>query len=185
MADNLGNPLRCQVPQNPVPNSAQCMLCRVAGYIRDKEITLNLNNTSGFVNLFVLTGSVEITSIFAQVTEKTTLANLTEAYLDVYDGTVAIDITENGAVLSGANVGSYFLKSGSTAEVAAVALNSQVRLIETVDAKKLHHPFVITQKKDVATYIRFHYKTTDAPINAKMKFYAQFGKINGGTVEPV
>ena len=158
---------------------------RRAGFILvEKEITLSANNTSAKVNCFTIDNSVCIDHLYGEITDATTLANCTAIHFDVYDGTNTIALTSNGSALSGLAVGSFFSKTAANTEDITVHDNSQVRVTEVAD-KKPHQPCIITQKASTNTYIRFGYTTTDAPINAKLKIYCWYHKIDSGAVTEV
>ena len=171
-------------PEGCLDNCAVDMIERGGGRIFKVRGTLNADNTSAVVNLFKIHGTVEIINAYAEVMEVTTLTNCTGCYFDLYDGTVAIEITDNaGAVLSGAPVGSMILRTGIASQIATVVLSDQCRITETDSSKKTHQPFSCTQKNGVDTFIRAHYTTTDAPINAVVDFYVVYSPFNGGYVE--
>jgi hypothetical protein len=137
------------------------------GWIAEKEITLAGNAGPESVNIYQLTGSVEIASIYGTISEVTTLANLTGGHLELWDGTAAVDITKNDGVLSGMAIGTILAKNAAASVTIGINDNSAGALLEGSLAKA-YAPFFITQKTGVATYIRWTYTTTDAPIAAKI-----------------
>ncbi len=64
------------------------------------------------INIFKITGTIEVISQIAQITEVTALTNMTAVYADVWDGTNAVELTKAapGATLSGSPVGTIFTK---------------------------------------------------------------------------
>ena len=70
--------------------------------------------------LLKLVGSVRVLEQYAIITAVTTLVNATAIYATLYDGTVSIDLTADGAVLSGAPVGTMFLKDQLAANAYSV-----------------------------------------------------------------
>lgn len=134
-----------------------------------KEITLSADGATASVNIFQLTGSVEIISAIGFVTDATTLVNCTGASLQLYDGTNTVQLTKNDGVLSGYGVGTMITKNAAATVTMAVADNSQCRLTEPSGiAAFAFYPFFVTQKLSTATYVRFTYTTTDSPISAKI-----------------
>lgn len=133
-------------------------------------------------NVLQFTGSLIVTNQWAVITEVTTLTNLTAMYATIYDGTNSIDLTADGAVLSGAPVGSYFTKDQVAAQPYSVNLADQCRMLETLADRRSGRPFTITQKNGTNTYIRFHYTTTDNPVNFKIKIHFEYIPINGSTL---
>jgi hypothetical protein len=146
----------------------------------DNTKVLSASNTSANVNLFKLTGSVKNVKIYGVLTAKTTLANMTSVYFDMYDSTAAVAITKNDGVMSTALVGAVIAK------VAAATVTASINLAVTgtiIDAILLG--FEATQKNSANTYIRFNYATTDAPIAATMKYFVEYESVNGGYLETV
>ena len=103
-------------------------------------------------NLFLVTGSVDITFIYGNV-ETQLHADVDNLKLEADDGTVQTDITANVDTAS-APVGSMFIKTKTLGEAMALEASSQVRLNEDSVGKKGALPFIITAKNGVNTYIR-------------------------------
>ena len=116
-------------------------------------------------SLLQLVGSVRIIEQYAIITDITTLNNATAIYATIYDGTVSIDLTADGIVLSGAPVGTMFLKDQLAANAYSVNISDQCRMNEVIDTKKAGRPFTVTQKNGVDTFLRLHLTTTDAPVD--------------------
>ncbi|MEA2036864.1 MAG: hypothetical protein U9O94_05110 [Nanoarchaeota archaeon] len=144
--------------------------------------TLNGNNTSVTMNIFKVIGSVEILTAHGEVMDVTTLTNMTAVYTDLWDGTTAVNITANGAILSGAPVGSLIIKQKDSTNAMITVLANQARVTEPANDKKTHQPFIVTQKNGVDTYIRMNYTTTDAPIDAQILFIVKYRPIDGGSI---
>lgn len=162
-------------------NSGSDMLVREGGYIISKEVSVG-GTGAQIVNVLQLTGTVMVRNQWAEITEVTTLTNLTAMYATLYDGTNSVDLTANGSVLSGAPVGSFFTKDKVATETYTVNISDECRLNETLGDKKAGRPFIITKKNATNTYIRLHYTTTDAPVNFKVKIYFEYYPMNGGTL---
>lgn len=167
---------------NSPDNSANEMLSRAGGFHICKEISVG-GTGSQVVNALQLTGSIIVTNQWAVITEVTTLTNLTAMYASVYDGTNSVDLTKNtGAVLSGATVGTFFTKDKISSEPYSINVADQARMLETLSNSKSGRPFTLTQKNGTNTYIRFHYTTTDNPVNFKIKIHFEFIPVNGSTL---
>lgn len=160
-------------------NTVYDYLMESSGYLLEKEVTLNANNTSQSFNLFKVTGSVTINSIIGIVTDTTTLNNCTGCQLQLDDGSTPKNISDDGAILSGALVGSLLLKDKDALNNLTAILNTECRVTERGAVDDTHQPFEVTQKNGVDTYIKFNYSTTDAPINAKIKWFARFSRADG------
>lgn len=139
-----------------------------------KEITLSADATTASENIFQLTGSVEIVSIYGCITDATTLTNCTAAQLQLWDSTAAVQITKNDGVLSGLGVGSIMLKNAAATVTMAIADNAAGAVTEGSSLSKAYAPFFVTQKTGANTYIRFTYTTTDSPINAKIAWTVRY-----------
>ena len=135
------------------------------------------------VNVFTFSGTIRILDQFAHITRVGTLANCTGVYADAYDGTNTVELTADGAVLSGATVGSLFTKDKVAAQIYSVSLADEVRLLETLETRTAGRPFLITAKNGVTNYIRFHYTTTDAPIDFDMEIHFEYELMDGSTLE--
>jgi len=148
-----------------------------------KTITLSANNTSASVNIFQLTGTVEVMQIFGSIATKTTLANLTAWYFDLYDSTASVPLTKNDGVLSAMAVGTIFYKNAAASVTMAIGNNAAWAMEEAATGVKAFMPFMITQKTWANTYIRFNYTTTDAPINATLRISVRYRPHTAGWVK--
>jgi hypothetical protein len=157
----------------------------LVGQILFVEKHLNANNSSDAIECFQLFGTVEVYKLYGFVTDNTVLNSCTEVFFDLWDGTKSDPITANQAVLSNANVDSYFFKLREKAEALVIGDNSECCVCEGHESNYAFDQFNITQKATIDTFIRFRYTTTDTPINAKIKVYAAFGPLDGGYMEEV
>jgi len=137
------------------------------GNILEINKTVRVTGTGSIVApLLQLIGSVRITEQYAVITDVTTLNNATAIYATLYDGTVSEDLTADGIVLSGAPVGTMFLKDKTAANAYSVSIADQCRLNETItNVRNISRPFTVTQKNGVNTFLRLHLTTTDTPID--------------------
>lgn len=168
-------------------NSLSDILERGEGFHLDVESTLSANNTSQTINIAQVTSSVQIIGIFGQITSATTLTNATGAYLDLWDGTNSVDITNSsgGASFGGFAVDAVLYKGQAASQVLDTIQNDQARVTEPSADKKQFQPFIITQKTGTNTYLRFTYTTTDAPIDAEIEWHIFYKHLNGGTLTAV
>jgi hypothetical protein len=161
-------------------------LIRCGGKHISKEITLNANNTTASVNIFQVTGNVRVLAIHGHVKTKTTLTNLTNAYLAVYDGTLERALTKvTGVSMSGFNVDAYFAKTLDSSQAMSVSNNAIGAFLEPSTDKNAFQEFIVIQKTGTNTYIRFTYTTTDAPINATLEVHIVFTDGDTGTIVAV
>ena len=177
---NLNN----NCPSCPSDNCGWDLLERASSRIikvEDVEVT---GTGSVNLNVFKVTGTVRVLKTWAEITEVTTLTNMTDVYADVYDGTNTVDLTKTpGAVLSGAPVGTFFTKDKASTETFTVNMADEVRVAESTS--KTAVPFYVTQKNGADTYIRFNFTTTDNPVSFKMTVWFEYQLINGGSLTEV
>jgi hypothetical protein len=95
----------CPTQGSICDNSIYDCIIRDCGRVVETEATLG-GTGSQTVNVFEFTGTLLITNQWAEITRVGTLTNLTGMYATIYDGTNTVNLTLDGAVLSGAPVGS-------------------------------------------------------------------------------
>jgi len=167
-------------------NDAEGAIIRAGGKHVDKTITLSANNTSANVNVFLVTGVCKVFDVHGEIIVKTTLTNCTNVYFDLWDGTVSVPLTKTTtASMSGFNVGAFFIKDADVTTALTILNNNQCRINEAAVGAKEGAPFITIAKTGVATYIRFNYTTTDAPINAEVKIDLTWADIDSGIVTAV
>lgn len=181
---NIGgavDPITTVISGDEPLNSLGEMVARSAGFHIEKELTVT-GTGAQVANVLQLVGSVVILNQWALITEVTTLTNLTGMYADLYDGTNTVALTADGAVLSGAPVGTFFTKDKVAADAYSVSIADETRLLETLVDRKSGRPFTVTQKNATDTFIRLHFTTTDAPVSFKVKIHFEYFSINGSTL---
>ena len=140
---------------------------------RFKDMTLNVNNTTGSIATFTVTGSVHILGFYGIVTTVLS-ANVTAAHIRTNDQTATIDLSLNtGVALSAAPVGSRITRSG----LVGVALTLQSSAAASVldgsgTGLPIFTPFSVTKKTGATTTIDFRYTTTDAPSSGVIRWFA-------------
>lgn len=131
-------------------------------------------------NVLQVVGTVNIISQYATITSVTTLTNATGVYATAYDGTNSIDLTADGAVLSGFPVGSFFTKDKDSTETYTASKADQVRKTEVTAEADIGKPFTVTQKNATDTFIRFHLTTTDSPVDFTMHVIFKYEPLSPG-----
>lgn len=82
-------------------------------------------------NVLQYTGAIQVVEQYAELVLAPTLTNATDVYADIWDGSVATALTKTpGAILSGAPVGSFFLKDQSVASTYSTMFADQARFNE-------------------------------------------------------
>ena len=148
-----------------------------------KLVTISAAAGVHAINLFKLHSTVRVLDQYAELMEVTTLTNCTNVYATLYDGTVSLDLTADGATLSGAPVGTVFTKNLELTQPFSVHMADQCRVTEVTHDKYVGKPFLITQKNGVDTFIRMHLTTTDNPVSFKMLLRFVYEPLDGGYLE--
>ena len=133
------------------------------------------NNTTVYVPIFTITGTVEIRGIWGVVT--TTMGvNHTAAYFRINDQTANPAITKTtGVTLSGLAVGTTIVKKDVVANAVTLLDNAAGRVSEPTTLETTYFsPFVVMKKTGALTQIEYSYTTTDTPTTGAMTFYARF-----------
>lgn len=177
--------LASEIPSTHYDNSGWCFMKRSAGLLLSVEDAVMTGTGSVVVNVFKFTGTILVLNQWAQITEITTLTNLTNMYSTIYDGTNTVSLTADGAVLSGAPVGTFFTKNLIATGAYNVSFADECRVVEVLLDKKAGRPFTVTAKTGVDNFIQFRYTTTDNPVSFKMDVWFEYIPINGGTLEVV
>jgi hypothetical protein len=137
------------------------------------------DNDSYNLNIFQLNGTVKILTHYALITEITNLSNMTDAYLDLWDGTVSIPFTSNSLDLSGVPVGTFFIKDQDATEPYSICIADQCRVHEMKD-DKIEEAW-ITQKNGVDTFIRLNF-TTNTILDFWVDMYIIYENINNSSL---
>ncbi len=166
---------------NP-PNNSPLEVFEREGTILKVSANITGNNDSYNTSVFKITGTVRVLDQYAEVTDATDLTNMTNIYSDLWDGTVAIDLTADGIALSNAPVGTYFTKDKASTDTYSLNLADQCRMNEVVLARNAGKPFTVTQKANTDTFIRFNY-TTNTTLDMTMDIFFIYYLINGATLE--
>jgi len=158
-------------PSAIVANSPYCDLHRAAGALVSVEKTIAGFAGAQSINLFQLTGSVELRAIYGVFTDVTNVATLTGASFDLRDNAATVQLTSAaGTALSGAGLGSLFAKEAGAATAVAFNNSTAARYSESA----FNRAFVgglLTQKAGQNTFIRLTV-TTDAATNCEIAVYA-------------
>lgn len=148
---------------------------------REIRLTIPVGGTGSVVaNVFKVHGPVRILEQIAEITEVTTLTNLTNLYATTYDGTNTVNLTADGAVLSGAQVETTFTRDKASSQPFSVSLSDQVRVNETVNDRFNGLAFTITPKHGADTFIQMRYTTLDNPVDFVIFLKFVYEPVNGG-----
>ncbi len=176
------NDLKKVIQPVETDNSAAEMIARSSGFHIDKEMTVT-GTGSVTANVLEFTGTIVILNQWAVITRVGTLTNLTAMCATAYDGTNTVNLTADGAVLSGATVGSFFTKDKVASQPYTVSLSDEVRVIEELTDKKSGRPFTLTAKEGASNYIQLNFTTTDNPVDFDVKIHFEYYPVNGSTLE--
>jgi hypothetical protein len=137
-----------------------------------KNVTLNVNNTTGSIVAFTITGSIRVLQLYAVVTTVLS-ANITAAHWRINDQAATIDISLNtGTTLSAAPVGSLIMRTGLAAAALTLKSNAAGAFQDAASAgNDVFTPFVVVKKIGATTTIDFRYSTTDAPSSGVLQHF--------------
>jgi hypothetical protein len=115
---------------------------------------------AGSINLFRVYGSVLITGFSGEI-DTVLAADVGTLYVELYDGTNTIDVTDSpGPDVSSVPTHSYLHKIDDASVQIAVQDSTQVRLYEDATKDGRDPNFQITAKEGAATYVRITYSGT-------------------------
>lgn len=148
-----------------------------------KDQTLSGSNTTVATPLFRVTGTVQITQLYAVVT--TALgSNITAAHWRTNDQTATLPISAAaGTTLSSFTAGSTLTRK-SLVSIALTGDNaSAAKVIDPVaaTAPDVYMPFQVVQKTGgVNTDIEFVYTTTQTPTSGVIRHYVEYQPLSDG-----
>ena len=152
-------------------------------YLATKSQTLSANATTAATAIFGITGTVEITRLWAVVTTVFG-ANHTAAAYRLNDQTAQVDITlVTGTALSAAAVGTSIHKTALAAGAVTALTSAAGRVGEPTAAETTYYsPFVVVKKSGAATNIEYVYATTDAPTSGVLQHFVEWRPISADGV---
>lgn len=157
------------------------------GVITTDSQALTVNNTTGSLSLFTITGTIEVRGLWGEVT--TVLSNnVTAAYWRINDGSNTPAVTvSTGTTLSSAAVGSIITKAGLASAALTFINASQSRVTEPTTLETTYFsPFIVTTLPGSTTNLEFRYTTTNAPSTGQINFFLRWLPISGSpTVTPL
>lgn len=144
----------------------------VAAIVSSNTTTLNVNNATGSIVMFTITGTIQLLKIYGVVTTALS-SNVTAAFLRLNDQTATVDMTLNtGVTLSSATVGSSIVKKGLVGAALVFNSNATGTYIEPTTLETEFFEEGIVQKKTGATTtIDFRYTTTNAPSTGAIQWF--------------
>lgn len=142
------------------------------------DFHIQANNETVSKNLFRFVKTVEVMNQYAEVIEVTNTTNMTDVYLDIWDGSVSKNLTSPGEIFSGMGVGSFFSKMKDNTEGLVLHFCDCCYFTE-LKADIIGQPFVITAKEGVDNFIRLNF-TTNTILDFKIKAYIKYRVINDG-----
>ena len=172
---NSGNPLFAVAPLAAVQvnNTAYNYLGRL-GSVADKTLTISGTPTGAqHENIYQVFGAVEILMLFGHFYSVTDVSAITVAYIDLWDGTLATEITDNtGVNLSGASQGSLIYRDNLATTAMSFLNSSTGKILDGGIGLGLLAPVIALQKSGVATYIRFNYTSDGGGCDCEIRFNA-------------
>lgn len=153
--------------------------------LTSKSQTLSANNTTASTAIFGLTGSVEVTRLWAVVTTVIG-ANHTAAFYRLNDQTAQPAITlAAGVTLSALLADTVIAKFGLAGAALTLITNAAGRVNEPTTLETMvFSPFTLLKKTAAATNIEYTYTTTDTPTSGVLQHFVEWRPIsaNGALV---
>lgn len=137
-----------------------------------KTIALNVNNTTGSIVVYTITGAIRVCQIYGVVSTVIS-SNHTAAHLRLNDQTATIDLTLNtGITLSSLAVGTVIYRSGLAAAALTLKDNAAGAFLDSASAgTDIFTPFSVVKKNGATTTIDYRYTTTNAPSTGGIQFF--------------
>jgi len=164
-------------------NSLFGMTQRVSGLNSESDIHIMADTETINLNLFSFEGTIEILNFWAEVTAVIACTNMTNVYIDIWDGTNSKVLSKTGADFSGLTVGSFFIKSETIDNKLLLHIASENRVTEPT-AKKSAQTVLITAKNGVTNYLRLNF-TTNTTLDLTLKLFLEYKLLNGSNLELV
>lgn len=149
-----------------------------------KTQTLSGNNETVATPLFRITGTVQVTQLYAVVT--TVLgSNVTAAHWRTNDQTATLPISAAaGTTLSSLPVGSVLTRHSLVSVALKADSSAAAKVIDPVaaTAPAVHMPFCVVQKTaGVNTDIEFVYTTTNQPTSGVIQHFVEWQPLSEGS----
>lgn len=149
-----------------------------------KTQTLSGNNETVATPLFRITGTVQVTQLYAVVT--TVLgSNVTAAHWRSNDQTATLPISAAaGTTLSSLPVGSVLTRHSLVSVALKADSSAAAKVIDPVaaTAPAVHMPFCVVQKTaGVNTDIEFVYTTTNTPTSGVIQHFVEWQPLSEGS----
>lgn len=142
-----------------------------------KTIALTANATTADVNIFVVSGMVQVLQLWACVTV-TIGPNHTAQKLYVTDGTVTANLSAAAVTpLSAAPVNSLLVAAGSGTPLNPVSTATATGGIGTLGNSPIGQ---VGEKHGTTTHIVYQYATTDAPTSGAIQFFVKWEPLSAG-----
>ena len=174
------------LPAQMVTNGVWCGVHRLAGHLTYVDVDINGTSGAASIDLFNITGNIEIKAIWGEFTDVTEVTSITSASFDVDDGAVTAQLTSAaGTALSGAVVHSSFAKQADDGTALTFNKADQIRVSESSTGPKAFSGAFITCLNATTCQVRLTV-TTDANTNATVRVYLAWScRHNGSTVAAV
>lgn len=160
-----------------VCNSPKCSIYHAGGKLAVKELKLEGNGATT-ANLFTVSEAVRLIGIYGTVTAigaggVGTDDTLNDLKLELWDGTVAVDLTlANSDLTNNGTVGTVILKDAEDAVKMTVLEADAVKYHEG-PTNKLFQEGIVVPKNGVTTYVRVSY-TGDAATDITIKWVVRY-----------
>ena len=163
-----------------VINSAYCYISQL-GTVAYKSISVTgTPNGAQHVNLFAISGGVEILRVFGVFTLVTDVSAVTACSFDLIDGThAAVPVTSAaGTDMSGSTLESFMGRTDQVGVAVDYLKSDQVRIIDGAVGLDLFAPLVVNAMYGEDNYFRFKYTSDGGGAVFKMDFELVWRALN-------
>lgn len=170
MRPPMSKELNLAAPATKTASGVYDSLMQAVGLLVTKTNTCN-GDGAQTDNLFTVTGTVKILSIWGVCTEATNSTDLADNSLAVYDGTATLELTDSGTPTdcSGMVVGDFVVKKGPS--------NTDALLFHHIAAANLSddeaYQVFVSKKTGASTYIQ-HLFNGNADTDVDIKWYVRY-----------
>jgi hypothetical protein len=179
---NMGNGVH-RPPEIPNIDSVEGYFQRFGTACVEYQDRVVGNTESLSLEFIRFRGTVRILEHWAIITDAPALTNATLVYIDLWDGTTAIPLTDDNCTLSGAPVGTMFFKDRAAGDPFTVLSADQGRVYERINTQdRVGKIFLVNGKNGVDNYVRFHI-TTNAALDFSLKIHIEYQLLNGAQFE--
>lgn len=160
---------RIEVDTTSIESKVDTILARETVVTKTATLTAQGGGAGKVIDLFTLTGTVEVTAIYGECTEATDSTTLTNLLLHLFPaGGAGVDITATGTDCAGLAVGDII-----RAVTSKVTATQHLKVAAAVVDNTVFAPTVLMKKTAVVTTVQAEY-TSDASTDVDIKWTIRY-----------